>query len=326
MSRPHVLVISTALDHATDRVIEALHELGAVITRLNTEDLPFSARLSLQTGETTRAALRINAEPGQFTACFYRRVRVPPQPPDMDAGVYEFALRETRAALVGSLLGLELIRFLNDPVKTWAAEFKPYQLQVAQAAGLRIPPTLISNDPAEVRAAFERFTGAMVAKAVRIGYAEPGGQPHAIYTSRVEEDHLRHDRDIELAPVIYQRLIPKRCDVRVTIVGEQLFAAEIHSQDDPAARIDWRRTANPELPHSPVALPVELQAKLLRLMAHLGLVYGAVDLAHTPSGEYVFLEVNPSGQWLWLEDQLSFPITLAVSRWLAGLTGPATAN
>lgn len=125
-------------------------------------------------------------------------------------------------------------------------------------------------------------------------------------------------RAAKWSPAIYQELIPKRFDLRVTIVGHKIYAAAIDSQSDPAAALDWRQTDNPRLPHHPVTLPDEISDKLLRMMEALRLTFGAVDMVLTPDGEYVFLEVNPNGQWLWIDDTLGYGISHAVAEWLAG--------
>jgi len=180
-----------------------------------------------------------------------------------------------------------------------------------------IPETVVTNDAAEARVAFARFGGQMIAKPVRTGYIEIGGAPHAIYTSAVSASDLEDMSGAELSPVIYQPLIPKRCDVRVTVVGDQLFIAEIDSQGNEAAKVDWRRTDDPLLPHRRGSIPDELAAAVREFMRRLGLTFGALDFVATPDGELVFLEVNPNGQWLWLDDQLELGISDTVAQWLA---------
>jgi glutathione synthase/RimK-type ligase-like ATP-grasp enzyme len=103
----------------------------------------------------------------------------------------------------------------------------------------------------------------------------------------------------------------------VTIVGQRIFAASIDSQSDPNATIDWRKTENPLLPHAPIELPKPLQQSLLELMMRLSLSYGAIDLVLTPDGRYVFLEVNPNGQWLWIDEMLSLGISQSIAEWLS---------
>lgn len=234
----------------------------------------------------------------------------------MDAGIYDFCLQETRSALLGSLMNLSA-HWMSHPAAVWQAEYKPHQLSVAKSIGLSIPRTLVTNDPAAIRAAFEQFHS-MVVKPVRSGYLIQEGRDFSIFTSRVLEEHLTEVASAHLSPAIYQELIPKKFDLRVTVVGQRLFTAAIDSQTDPEAEIDWRQTKNPNLPHYPGSLPEHVSASLIELMASLRLAFGAIDMIQTPDGEFVFLEVNPSGQWLWIDEKLSFGISDAIAAWLAG--------
>jgi glutathione synthase/RimK-type ligase-like ATP-grasp enzyme len=152
--------------------------------------------------------------------------------------VYEFCLQETRATLLGIILGLST-RWMSHPSAIWSSEFKPFQLSLAARLGLSVPPTIITNDPSSIRSAFDQF-GAMIAKPVRRGHITEDGRTCAIFTSQVLKEHLDEIESARYSPAIYQALIPKRFDVRVTIVGRQVFAAAIDSQSDPAAIIDWR--------------------------------------------------------------------------------------
>jgi glutathione synthase/RimK-type ligase-like ATP-grasp enzyme len=322
-----VLVVSTHLDTATDDVARALGGAGIQVTRWDTEQYPFGTNLTttvspLETAAPTAWIVspdRSRHPLNDVTAVWFRRVRAPERPAQMDPGVYDFCLREGRAALVGTLLAALPVatRWMSDPRAVWAAELKLYQLATARRAGLMIPETVVTNEAEEVRAAFERFGGAMIAKPVRTGYVEVEGEPFAIYTSRVLAEHLESLEGASLSPVIYQPLLEKRCDVRVTIVGSRIFAAEIDSQSDPAASVDWRQTENPDLPHAPIHLPRHVAEAALRLMRMLELEFGALDFVRTPNDSYVFLEVNPNGQWLWLDDRLDLGITGTMVDWLA---------
>jgi hypothetical protein len=102
----------------------------------------------------------------------------------------------------------------------------------------------------------------------------------------------------------------------VTIVGRELFSASIDSQSVPSAIVDWRQSETEDLPHSIHQLPQDIQAKCLAYMDALGLSFGALDLVLTPNNEYVFLEVNSSGQWVWIEDKLNLPISETIADWL----------
>lgn len=318
MYEPFVLIVSTIADVATDDVVRRLAARGVPHRRLNTEDYPFSHTFAFLPGKTTEEGW-MSSDRELFpvpTAVWYRRMRSPSKPEGMDDDIYTFCLQENRAALLGGIMG-RTAHWMSHPAAVWQSEFKPYQLTVASEVGLPIPPTVITNDPPTIRKAFVDF-GSMVVKPARSGHVVQAGQEHAIFTSRVLEQHLAELDSARLSPAIYQALVPKRFDLRITIVGKRIFAAAIDSQSDPAAIVDWRHTNNPRLPHHSVSLPDHVTAKLLRLMNSLRLTFGAIDMIQTPDNEYVFLEVNPSGQWLWLDDMLGFGISDAVAEWLAG--------
>jgi len=312
-----VLIVSTIADAATDEVVRRLADRGVACLRVNTENYPFAGSLSTtfdSTGE--QPSIAFDGKPVSMPASiWYRRMRAPSRPEDLDVGIYDFCLQENRAALLGTILGLHA-RWMNHPQAVWQAENKPYQLSVASSLGLHIPRTLISNNPQDIRAAFANF-GDMIVKPVRSGYFVREGQEYSVFTSRVVSAHLDELDSAKLSPSIYQELIPKRFDLRITIVGRKVFAVAIDSQSDPAAAVDWRHTENPLLPHHSVSLPTNLEQRLLALMDAFGLSFGAVDMIETPEHDFVFLEVNPSGQWLWLDDILALGISDVVADWLA---------
>jgi glutathione synthase/RimK-type ligase-like ATP-grasp enzyme len=305
------------VDLATDAVVRALQGLDIPVVRVNTEDLPFSGVIDYSIGVANPASIFMDGgRAGEwFGAVWYRRLRVPTIPPEMDAGVYDFCVRENRSALIGGLIGHET-RWMSHPGAIWKAEFKPYQLQMAAKIGLDIPKTLISNRAESIREFHQQY-GPIIAKPVRSGHVVKGGVECAVFTTKLEDEVMNDLSDAALSPTIYQEFLPKAFDIRVTIVGRKLFAVSIDSQSDPSAVIDWRKTENPLLPHAPIELPGELQRSLLELMSRLSLTYGAIDLVLTPDGRYVFLEINPNGQWLWIDEMLSLGISHSIAEWLS---------
>jgi len=203
---------------------------------------------------------------------------------------------------------------MSPPTALWQAESKIRQLQAAAAAGLDCPPTLVSNDPIEIRE-FWAANGPLIAKPLKLGYFDYGATQAATFTTAIDQEALADDSALVAAPVIFQPNIRKQFDLRVTIVGGDVFAATIDSQREPTARTDWRRTGT-DLQHERHSLPDGLHQACLRLMQELGLQFGALDFVLTPEGRYVFLEVNPNGQWLWIEERLGYSITDAISKWL----------
>jgi len=117
---------------------------------------------------------------------------------------------------------------------------------------------------------------------------------------------------IRACPIILQREIRKKYDVRVTVVGETVFAATIDSQSDSATEVDWRKTSQPTLAHAIYHLPPEIAAICVSLTRKLGLRYGAIDLILDCDDQLWFLEINPNGQWGWIETRTGHPIAAAI--------------
>lgn len=151
MNSPNVLIISTKADTATDDVVRCLAANEIQHYRLNTEDYPFQHTLTYRPGASDDPWLWCNGQPLPLpTSIWYRRLRTSSAPDGMDEGIATFCRQETRAALVGSVLGRDT-RWMSHPADIWQAEYKPYQLDVAARHGLTIPRTLITNDPSRIR-------------------------------------------------------------------------------------------------------------------------------------------------------------------------------
>ena len=133
----------------------------------------------------------------------------------MGEGVATFCRLETRSAIIGSIIG-EKTRWMSHPSRIWQAEHKAYQLTLAAQHGLTIPRTVITNSPVKIREAFEQFDG-MIVKPVRSGYLVKDNVEHAVYTSRVLEEHLDELESARWSPSIYQEHIRKHTSVRLEV-------------------------------------------------------------------------------------------------------------
>ena len=201
---------------------------------------------------------------------------------------------------------------------------KLHQLALAGRLGFTIPRTLVTNDPQQLLAFFETCGGQIISKkAIPLATYRHGERTQS-YTQSVHRRDLANFRAVGLAPVVFQEKVAKRLELRVTIVGDQVFAAEINSPDHFRLGTDWRHY--PEFGgegfYAIHSLPAGVSHRCVELCRHLGLCYGAIDLILTPEGDYVFLEINPGGQWGWIEDYTGLPISEAV----AGLLMQAAAR
>jgi glutathione synthase/RimK-type ligase-like ATP-grasp enzyme len=199
------------------------------------------------------------------------------------------------------------IPIINDPAIEGRAVHKPFQLTQAREVGLDIPKTIMSNDPETIVAFWNSLSGNCVYKAFNAPPWAFTETRHLTFEDLQYLDKVRH------APIIVQEKIDKGVDVRVNIFGKDVFAAEV-TTNIADADLDWRidMTAKWE-PH---CLPEPISSKLRLLLNRLGLQSGNIDLRRQTNGTYKFFEVNPSGQFLFVEIDTGQPLLESLSKLL----------
>lgn len=316
MTADTVLLVTASYDVAPEYVGGALESRGVPFFRLDTDRFPSEVRASFDPqGDLTITDGSMSISGKDVKSVWYRRNVIPNLPNGLNPGVREFCERETRAFLEGVLATLPTQRWLSPPHAIWRAERKPYQLSVAAQLGFELPRTVVTNDVSAVRSLAGEQS--LVAKAVSSGYVKSPCGNQAIFTSALAPGDLQDLSGLVLAPVTFQEHVEKLSDIRVTVIADKVYAAEILSQSRDSSRVDWRATDDPDLEHQPHELPEDLNRRCRELVSCLGLVFGAIDLAIRPDGTYVFFEINPNGEWLWIEDQLGFPISHNIASWLS---------
>lgn len=317
-------MVTDAQDDTANAVVAGLEHFGVPWARFNQAEFPERAELALHPGDPGAGCL-LGPDGDPVPIRDIRTVWIwHPRPADARAGLdgpeRTFATEACRCACRSFLDLLGYDRFMVNP--PWARDLagdKAHQLRLAVDAGLRVPETIITNSPARARAFCARFpeTVFKLLNPPRIDY---GDRARWIGTRLLDRGDLEALEGLRRCPGIFQPRIPKRFDLRVTVVGNRVFAAEIHSQADPRGAVDFRMALAEDpgaLPHAVHRLPGEIRERILVLARKLDLVYCAVDMVVTPRGEYVFLEVNPSGQYGWIEHWTGLPITYALVRMLA---------
>lgn len=319
-----ILIVTHSEDnYCTPSVLDALKARGERVFRFDTDRFPTEVMLRLHDADGAHGWTVVDGDDrldlGEVTAVWYRRANVAGNlPKDMDRQHRAAAFKESHRAVQGMLAGMEV--FTLDPIeRIRAAEHKPLQLRVAQRLGLEIPRTLLTNDAAVVREFAARCAGGMVTKMMSSFAVYEDGKEKVVFTTPVTEAHLADLSGLDLCPMVFQENVPKALELRVTVVGERVFAASIDSQSSKRAQHDWRRDG-----HEMVGdwkhydLPDAVKAQLLGLMDHFRLNYGAIDLIVTPDGRHVFLEINPAGEFFWLERAPGLPIADALADVLTG--------
>ena len=316
--RDVVLLLTHSGDFYTvDLVSEALARRGVRPIRFNTDLFPTLVKLSARAGDE-RAALLLT-ETGEEVAAdevrsvWARKLWRPRMADDLDERYHSMCVNESVAALDGFLDALHDASWVNDLDSQRNAENKQRQLRLAARAGLRVPRTLVTNDPAAARQFFADTDGQTVVKLLRPVDVSMNAHNPFVYTSRVREEDLAGAAGLRHSPMVFQQLIEKAYELRVAYVAGEAFAGALNATGTSRGQTDWRRAAPDECRWGKAELPAGVAGNLQTLMSDLGLVFGAVDLICTPSGEHVFLEVNPGGEWGMLERDLGLPISEAIA-------------
>jgi MvdC family ATP-grasp ribosomal peptide maturase len=319
--RDTVLLLTHSGDYFTvERVAEALARRGARPFRLDTDLFPEEVRLSARLGGVGRAHLieargeRVWAE--EVGAVWARRLWAPRLDERLGEELRALCARESFAALEGFLDGLGAARWVNEPRRERAAEDKLRQLRVAREEGIEVPRTLVTNDAEVLRNFFRETRGRMVTKLLRPLTVAMGAAPLFVYTSDVTEADLESAEQLRHCPSIFQERVEKERELRAVYVGGRFFVGAIDARASARGATDWRRAAPEECPWQHDELPGDVAARLDALMRRLGLRYGALDLIRTPDGRHVFLEVNPGGEFFWLERRPGLPISAAIAELL----------
>jgi glutathione synthase/RimK-type ligase-like ATP-grasp enzyme len=205
--------------------------------------------------------------------------------------------------------------WVNPPDAANRASRKILQHKLALTVGFSVPDTLYTNDPQKIRDFIRDHGGIAVYKPFRGVVWRDANYSWAPFTSAVTEATLVDSELLQLVPGIYQELIPKAYEIRITAMGRQLFAAKILSQETESGKLDWRKSYS-DLRMEPLELTPELSSLCLSLMSRLDIVFGCFDIVVTPQGDHFFLEVNEMGQFLFVERLTDLPLLDAFSEFL----------
>lgn len=322
-----ILIVTGTDEPNVQRVIPFLRSKEAVVVRMDTDIFLRDTEITfLSTGEKDELILCCSEgeklSMSEVRSVWYRRPPAPKARPDTDPLYRQFAENESGKFLwsLWSVLQSPTLLWVNHPLTLKLLEYnKLYQLRAAAKVGFPIPETLVTNSESEAVQFCEKWGGRVALKTFGGNNLKDGdGSDLVIYTQGItKRELLEHSDDMKYAPVMLENYIPKKVELRVTIVGNSIFACSIHSQDSPRTKDDWRKYDFPNVRHEVFSLPQEIQGKLLRFMKSLNISFGAIDMILTPNDDFVFLEVNPSGQWGWIEAITGMPISEAIANLLA---------
>lgn len=306
-----VLTVTCLEDSTADLVLDELHNRDIPIVRFDPgADFPSSCTLDVRLGEhgtdgsiTTGTRL---LDLTQVRSVYWRKPTPYQRPRRLDEHAGRWAAEQSRYGLGGVLATIPGAFYLNPPWRNRDAEYKPEQLITAAACGLVTPRTVITNSLDAVKR-FAAEVGTIVYKPLwSTPCRDADGTATVVWTRAV--DLVELDDRVAVTAHLFQQIVDKVADIRVTMVGERVFAVRI----DGAPTLDWRYNYT-ALSYELIEAPIPLARAMRAYLAHFGLVFGAFDFALTRDGEWVFLECNPNGQWAWFTDPIPRLIASAIA-------------
>jgi hypothetical protein len=319
-----ILILTSPEDEPAAAVEWRLRRRGADVLRFDTADFPAAASVTVAYRDgVPRYKLRTREGVRRFDvpqAVWFRRPGPPVAHPHIaDEEVRDVVERDCRELLDAVWDSFQCRMLPGTPSAMIVAQRKPWHMHRARALGFDTVPTLFTNDPDEFIDLYREQEGRLISKiTASLSLRQRLGTDFFRYTTRVTTRDLAHAQSVALAPIVLQAYVPKLKELRVTVVGACVFAAEIDSQGTHHTSDDWRRYDLAKTAHRPHPLPDGIASRCVRLVADAGLTYGTIDLILTPDGRYVFLELNSAGEYFWIEQLTGLPISDAIADFLVG--------
>ena len=298
-----ILIVSNSLDETANVVNRELTKIGTQVARLDTDILDLE-NSSLEYDGNRKLEMLINGEtytPEDFHFVWFRRPKNLSIPNTSDFYSDQLTKFEWPESLEGFLANIPESKWMNHPRNILSASSKIEQLCRAQDIGFKIPKTLLTRDGNKAIDFFYEIDGNVVTKPSAIGHFENQCELGHIYTNRVNEEEILTIRNKKLTyPTLFQELILPKTDVRVTVFDRQVFGVNLQNSN---GHIDIRYNNMSGVNYSKVTIPKYIEVTILEMVESYGLRFAALDFVLDDFGNWHFLEINPNGQWVWLDQQ-----------------------
>ncbi|HEY9679201.1 MAG TPA: hypothetical protein V6C76_14425 [Drouetiella sp.] len=323
-----VLILSSTQDLHAMEVMKNLDSLSCPYTVLRFEEFRSGFKLRhIIGGQHRKTDLEIGEKKvdlQEVKSIWHRRPGLFIVPTTPEPYIGQMIELETRDSISGILNSLSCL-WVNRPLNDTQTMRKLLQLEYAKQVGMEVPLTLVTTDPESVEKFFDECDGQVIYKLIgeTTGQFLPRSEIIGIPTLPLRKSDLKHLKQVAHAPHLFQKMIAKVFDVRVTVIGKKLFGCRIHSQSG-RGTIDWRGDYSVDM--QPVDISNVLQEQIFSLMKRFRLNYAAFDFCELADGQMVFIEVNSAGQYIWMEERTKQPLSLEMAKLLAGESEPLCAQ
>lgn len=296
-----ILIITHKEDYTTDFVIDKLNNAGIKYKRLNCEDID-------KTEYSIDNNLKFTFDnEHSFKSVWFRRTKLPSiENIKFSEKIY---LQNEYETLLKNLFLVIDAKWLSEPYSIYKAENKLLQLKLAREIGFNIPKTLVTNSKIELKKFYEQNNQDIIIKPLGLSRIIQDDSMAFLFTNRLRKEHFDSIENFDLTPCLFQNRIKKEFELRITVVGENVFSAGVDSQSNIETELDWRKS---QLQFFKYKIPNDIKNKCIEIVKRLNLRFGAIDIIKDLNGNYIFLEINPNGQWAWIETQTQLPISDAI--------------
>lgn len=314
-----MLIIGNTLDGHCDALAAELNRRNREFFRLNLDELrtgeiaisfegPYGASIFIEHLSTGRV---INLD--ECGAIFFRRG-------DLSVWAYSEQLEGNEAEIdnfirseinecLWHIIYLYRERCLTLPHKAYTAT-RLFQLGQAVKHGFKVPRYLITNSIRKTKQFFDEVGDVVIKPLQNIDQAVFSDM-NSTYTESISYKDISRDV-LERCPVLFMERINKVADIRVAVVGNNLFATRITQNEKSGIYIDFRQAKQEELHYDPVNIQANKGEHIVKFCHSFGQRYGHLDFGMLANGEMVFFENNLNGQWLWIEDATKVGVTSAI--------------
>ena len=315
---PTILLITFEDDLNADLLILELERQGLPFYRLNCENFPLEVTgtwSNIKDNYINQKNEEIDLD--DISSAWFRRLPMPDLSRiDLDSKFFHFIIKERSIFLEGLLNQLDVL-WVNRICSVSSAENKISQLSLAKKIGLQAPKTIITNDFNTIES-FVKLYPNVICKPISSCRINLNNNEWGFYSESLKKEDICNRNAVQISPFIIQERIKRKIEVRLTVVGSTIFACSMEINDSNTETIDLHLIEDKNIFYKPINVPRAVQKSVFQLLKAFGLTYCCFDFVLSDNDDWIFLELNPSGQWGWIERKVGFPITESIVNLLKG--------
>lgn len=311
---PKVLILTKKIDIESDLLGIQLLKNGIDYLKVTEEDIPLNFHIEFKIGKHNDFLLRLGNRkfnPGEIKIVLFRYFD-PKFLHYSSRGVTQmYSAQQWYQAFNCLPIALNAL-WINHPQRTFESENRLNQLLVAQQLGFRTPETLITNQMEAATKFFKRCSRSTIVKVLHHHEIYLNQRSYRFLTNNIEASHLSKFNELTYAPVIFQKKIENDSEIRVTVVNDKTFSCRLSTIKEKRNFSDLHEIREKELKFSEINLSKKMEKLCIKLNRRLGLQVSSIDFVQAKNGELYFLEINPIGDWNWIEKHTNLQITKSI--------------